>query len=733
MSIAIINFKNCNLTNNIVRAVVPLTPHMARMPLYIDNQPIDIFGCTKNSRGNFDTFEVVFPANLTNTTYNLVSGPPIQQQSLDISQLASYSNFLQSQLILKDQDGTQYILNIADMQSDVIKHGRWIQTTKRWALIPGTKIGVHIYVTARSDDLVRIGLRISNGNIEQDGSGVAGKFYLSKLSLKIAPNFVLKEDFERPYYDIEPNDDGSTTFVLFREAQHVFLKQQGWVREFVFASRNREQEAGLIAAKYDTGFVVDGGQFSWQRNKSFLTQKTVLGKITNDFVNWYGVHGYDGYINNLIADHLIPVQNTIRIGAQDPPRKFFFPAMGSFHPHFDQQEGQVGGDGIIHFDGYTLRVEELQLLTLLAHANIDRHRWYMYSSDGKSMTIQRFAAQFNNLIPWEYVGNAGQDLPYFLAAGSANMGTCPYELTLAHYQKHDFSHLIRITRYLKTLAQFTNDPLYKDELEMAAENCHLQYHEYPHVYNGWSFGADLLTLYNLAHNNPGRGSNILVRSFVWPLDAINANYLFANNQWRSNNLPALRLAVDFLKEASMPTGWVQNHWWPPTTTNINAPYMTAQTFEEEFLDYLRNGLARSVFANKDLPRYFELLQQIIKSTTNTHFGGLPNQHPNGSYSPNRFAGVENLNTHAISIRFNPPAIGGGDESFYGWHQIYVAILAAQELGQDEKVNDLTNRLLLLKELKNEVVSYLMHEAREYWNDHLPNAIGLVGFIQNDDS
>lgn len=295
--------------------------------------------------------------------------------------------------------------------------------------------------------------------------------------------------------------------------------------------------------------------------------------------------------------------------------------------------------------------------------------------------------------------------------GEANTG-------IDQFENIDAQHQCRLNKPREALILLGNDMLAKREQEMMAE-INLLY------LDPYGFLRDLETQVDL---QPGRGG-VLGRGMCWPIEAIMSYYVVAPPRWRNRVLPWIKRMSAVITKSQMPTGWNNrvagnSQTQVIETADLPREYDVAQTFEVEFEDWVKRCLAVALPKSSRIRK--ALNQSIVRSANSFFHTQLYSGSAYRWYIAVGNTGGAPFTQDQLRLDLSSQ----GDEVFHGWFVLNHAIMASRELGIEEGA--FVNAFLTYRETGvslSHKIDILSRLASETWNDHWPQAAGIIRTFQ----
>lgn len=699
-------------STQLVRAVIPC---QGQVDWTIDGVPAQSNVVTRDHDNQADTIELV--ATLPNKAINGLAiyeaQPATEPTPIDLFQGTSLSyriefidSKLRTYLFNPNQTFTQYGSNqCTKTQIGTLNH------------VDGTKLlGVKVIITQYKDQAwSEFDVDISNGLL-------VGDIEFNSLAIIFDDNYVAypMTGSMRPC----SKSEGSKHW-LAKPASYFWRKQGQIQRRFIVAKPLSISRKYL---EYLRAFGTLGFCLDW--TEAFGPTKTGIGLVTGSMKIW----GTDNkqYIGReaqrrLAAQKMSALKSCLEKGIKNENHGVYSVSYGPFHPYHIPMQGAQGGFGILHYSGESLCLEDYVANVCIAHMCAERQNIVMTLPNGNIKTVKDFVEEGNGTIqfdfaPYDFEINGVptyNNLPPF-TIGDANK-------ELKNWPPFDAQHQCRYNKPLQALVFLGNDSIAKHQMEVSAE-INLLYLNIEEQNAGWGGTHNLKGLLKYATLNPRQGG-VLGRAQCWPVDAIMAFHALATPEWRTKNVAWINAMASLIIISQMPTGWNNRvdpdaHSQVSETAKLPMQYDVAQTFEVEFEDWIKRCLAVAISPRDRLRR--GLNKSMIRSAqsffkTNVYDGNaykwyIAVGHNNGdAFMPTELA--YNLTS-------------GNAETFYGWYVLNHAYLAAKEIN-DTSV-DWLSIALSYRQTANSYqnkLEQLSKLASEDWNNHLPQAVGLMASLE----
>ena len=710
--------------SQLVRAVVPIDPKTwsPQGSWFMNGIQAQSEIVTRDASGIPDSIELV--AQVGNLTPNVVNTLTYEFRA-GVPALAAFAfpdlGWFRVECI--DEQNRPYLFRFASSDGEVVKNGQYQRITRFASTLAGNGknlLGVIVLLTQNAkSNLFDFEIFAHNGLV----ANVIGNVYCKSITIYSEAG----HDFYPKACSKRPCGTAISGGYAIATTNYFWPKQAGFTRRFVCAAKTDDFVLSTRQLAYRQ--VFGGTGFATQWPNSFGVAKTRLGAVTNS-TRHYGFDGNTYYgraaIKRQSFEDFLTLRDALNRGDTAEWVGVYSIPYGPFHPFYFAQQGAVSGAGINHYAGWKLCWEELAANYLFAAMNVERQPWNTWRDSGTPKTVDDYAAEGNGVVqfdfaPFDFDING---VPAFRNAGDYNVGSSSREIAV--FQPHDAHHQARFTKPLQALA-CNNDYMAKELLGHAAEVNYLYLNLYPQV-AGWSGGHNLKKMLEVARANQRQGG-LMDRGRCWPVDCIMAYYHVASPQWRARIRPWIEKMTECLILSQMPTGWNNRRLGDGgsqtvVTAALPPQFDVAQTFEVEFEDWIKRCLATGLPS----PNRFRTMlnHSILRSAKSLFTSNLYN----GSTYRWFVAVGDNHGNAFTQDQLQRELSSGGNEIFQGWYILHFALLAAKELKNEE--NNWLDIALTYREsvaspqLKAEQLS---NWASETWNDHMPQAIGLMGELQ----
>jgi len=602
---------------------------------------------------------------------------------------------------------------------DVVKEGRFLTTVRGFKELDngrgGKLFGVHIYLTfVEGDPNLSFDVRVSNANVES----VLGGVYFTDLRVTTESRASIVPRMGSNRIDSVRNGN---VFWICEDAgyHHYFPKQASFHRRLLIV--NREISPDTLAWEKMHGGV--GFSNAWHQKETFGVTKTRIGRYTNAF-EYQNFTGREA-IREKLLDKALDVSAALESGGTNGGHGIYSINFGPFHPIHRENQGGPGGFEIRHYSGYELCSESILVERLRAHMYSERQAWNMYRADGTIKTVDDWAHENNGFVPFDFIPmdfhvNA---IPAFREAGNWNEGDADDGIT--DYRPIDRAHQCRNNKPWQALVYLTNDPLARDELRMAAEVNLLCLHNYPNP-QGWSSFSTLAEIAAVVTENPAQGHTNWRRDQMWQIDSICSYYAIADIETRSHLYAWMKLMTETILKSSMDTGFLSRVNAGQVYDTADMPdYDAAQAFELAFEQHAKMCLYAVAFRGRDSRYGNALLRSVLVAAESLFESDI--------YDGNNYRWfVATARHHGSPLgqdELSRALTTGGNEIFQGWFVLSLAAQAEIGLGRGRRMVRWLNHAKHYRETHSDKVSRLFSWSEQSWNDHLPQAIGLIGMLQ----
>lgn len=483
--------------------------------------------------------------------------------------------------------------------------------------------GVHAYMSVQANESVLlIDVRFNNGADGNDTNtpldDPLSKVYFEDLEIQVPNGWVVLQDGVDPMVGNVYSAGGGKRFPLVRPngdgTMHVMPSQGQFHRRLAIApaaqatlAQQMLDLAGLAFVKKATDGTDELLSWNYPGLARYFPQAHDLPTLDH--------MGLDTLRSGLTAEFQ-ELRAHIVNGSSTGAYPIGFGNMGWAHPYGVSYGGMTGGAEINLYQG--VRTAAARSADGY-HRLMDNHRM---ASDRMPVTLYHKDGQPSRVANWVEAGTDYTYLPFYYFNGKDNGGSDPfgygdastdqvdyvtasglkpaYETDLLNYQAHDTQHLVRYTRNPKALAWLGNDALSKDDVLMAAENFHFEYHEhynsfYKHV-QGTGLLADMLDV----AETPGKGFRI-GRGQGWGIDAANASMAFSmDNAWRAETRDWLALVTETINEGQADcSGFIQSQ---VINQLFSSKYKARQSIEAAILENALLGMRKRAFEGVDASR-----------------------------------------------------------------------------------------------------------------------------------
>jgi hypothetical protein len=545
-----------------------------------------------------------------------------------------------------DVYGNKYVCHPLDGSGSkrLLRHGR-VQSTLRvyQDMVPVSPnsttlphlFGVHAYIsTIRGDDLIGLDLRFHNGHSGNDSSTAMDdpmdRIYFTRIDVTVPDNWFVDQDYEDPFFGAEFGSGGKRTVSLVNPNPDGTLHTMRWQgqmhrRLMLSTSGLRATGAEYLSNGAGQGFCVrgvdpdDGHEYWswWNRGTArYWPQRYQLPSL--DHVGMTGLRNTEKTAFDGLRGHLVNGTNT----ANNYP--ISRGNLGWAHPYGVPYGGMTGGNEVFVFDGVktacTASRWSAQAFKITHRMHTDRMPNVLYDADGSPSSVEDWVVggsyvPFQHYVVPSFSGGVDpfglKSAPQFQIQQVAGTGRKPaYEAELSLFDPHDYQHYIRYTRSAKVLAWLTNDPLARDDLEMAAEMFRLGYHEYDNSQYGsvQQTGLKQDQLETSARGPIGMGFG---RGEAWGIDAAAAAYALGDDAWRGKTLPWFRKVANVLNDGQAAcSGFIQSNVTPK---NLSGLYRTRQMIEQSITENTIQGMRETVFRGAD-NAYADMMRDVLRDS-----------------------------------------------------------------------------------------------------------------------
>ena len=491
--------------------------------------------------------------------------------------------------------------------------------------------GVHAYMGVQANESVLLfDVRFNNGADGNDTTTVLddplSKVYFEDIEIQVPSGWVVLQDGVDPMFGSSYSAGGGKRFPLVRPngdgTMHVMLSQGQFHRRLAIAPAAKATLAQEMLDLTGLAFV----------------KKATDG--TNELLSW----NYPGLARYFPQAHELPtldhmgldtLRSTLRTEYQDlrgylvngtgtGAYPLLFGNLGWAHPYGVAYGGMTGGAEINLYQG--VRTAAARSAEGYHHL-MDNHRMAV---DRMPVTLYHEDGQPSRVANWVEQGTDYTYLPFYYFNGKDNGGSDPfgygeaptfqvdyvtagnlkpaYEADLLGYQAHDTQHLVRFTRTPKALAWLGNDALSKDDLLMAAENFHFEYHEHYNSFYKHIQGTGLLADMQFVAATPGKGFEI-GRGQGWGIDAANASMaLSTDNGWRAETRAWLALVTETINAGQADcSGIIQSQ---VISHLFGSMYKARQSIEQAILENALRGMRKRAFEGVD-PAHSAMIDDVL--------------------------------------------------------------------------------------------------------------------------
>ena len=484
--------------------------------------------------------------------------------------------------------------------------------------------GIKVLLTAQVDRpySLKVDVRIHNGLTDKSNTDL----YYKDITVLIpndSASYSLTPKIKDPYWqDTQLTGDHTLTKIVKPHGGglHYFPERRQIVRSMILTQLGNTSEARAWFNLDGLGVIRDGYNdnnqryYSWQSIPGIFSAGGVLPTLPNN-----------APLNSLCQDQASDFEHYKQwmengwgspdVGNSQYDYYFLAPVMGAFHIHaFDKNGSATGGEEVLPHEGIGTATEGCKAWFYMAdlkhHARIGRQN-YWAKRDGTLPRVDEIkVVDETGLITHEttgYLTHVGvsaktelmnidkpnhpfnfKDAPTFQADYvDANSLIPDYKDLLDSFKPADFQHMIRDFYYLPMLIILTNNPLYKDSLDMLSNKFEFYFNEHPiHVNSANSAyvlndGSSALSYSTLTPNNGRR----FARGF-WGGYALNEAHRFATHDttWRRSNLDWYSFVNKLLDLTIMCSGFFQRINPPHQQPVIGFETMAfAQFYEHTFI------------------------------------------------------------------------------------------------------------------------------------------------------
>jgi len=484
--------------------------------------------------------------------------------------------------------------------------------------------GVHVYLSVvAGEETVLLDVRLNNGPDGRSKADVRddplGRVYFRSIWVANRAGWSLLQQHPDPYWSGEAKALAGTNsgvplvgFPLVRQIgpfkAHVMPQQGQFHRRLALAPAGSEPAARALLDRAGQAFVRRGVDpvsgrplFSWWNRTTarYFPQRFLLPQLEHV--------GLDA-VEAALAKESAGLRTTVEKGAATGFYPLVNGQLGWARPYGVSYGGMAGGDEIHVFDGVrtaaAASVDGYRRMELVHRMQNDRQATALYALDGEPSQVETWVQHGPNgaFVPLTFYMRVLPNEPEPFGYAEADptqaqlvqeLGMQPdYESTLLAYAPVDLQHLIRYTRSAKALAWLGNDPLAKDDLRLQAELFRMTYHPYANAPSGTAQATGMKEDLDFVEDDPGVGFTF-GRGEGWGMDAVNAAFALADDEWRARVRPWCDVLVDLVTDGQAAcSGFVQA---TVSSKMVGGKYRARQAIEQAIVENGLRGMLESVY------------------------------------------------------------------------------------------------------------------------------------------
>ena len=480
--------------------------------------------------------------------------------------------------------------------------------------------GVHAYSSVlKNEDILLLDLRFNNGPDGNSGATTdddpMGDLYFQNIEVQVPSCWVVLQDGYDPMFGTPYNGGGGVRTPIVKPigdgTMHLMLKQGQMHRRLAIAPAGQAARAQALLDQAGLGFVKQATVgttelLSWNYSGVARYFPQAHHLPTLDHI------GLGGLRSTLTAEFQA-LRSHIENGTDEGGYPIVFGNLGWAHPYGVGYGGMTGGAEINLYQGVRTvgarSIDGYRQLMDLHRMYVDRQQAVLYHADGNPSQIEDWLVDTGTFkyVPFYYFNSKQNTGTNYFGYDSAptfqtsyvtsNVLKPAYETNMRSMQSIDTQHLVRYTRNPKALVWLGNDALSKDDLWMAAENFHFEFHE--HYNSQWQHvqGTGLLGKIQEVAANPGRGFDI-GRGQGWGIDAnIAAFTMSRDDAWRTARREWMtEIATVFSDGQADCSGLIQSS---VISHLFGGQYRARQSIEAAILENALRGMRKRVFEGVD--------------------------------------------------------------------------------------------------------------------------------------
>lgn len=580
--------------------------------------------------------------------------------------------------------------------------------------------GVHSYLSVlKNEDILLFDVRFNAGPDGNDPSTTdddpMGDLYFQNIEIQVPSGWVVLQDAYDPMFGNVYNGGGGKRYPIVKPigdgTVHLMRAQRAMHRRLAIAPAAQAARAQVLLDQGGLGFAKEGtlgGQelLSWQYagvaryfpqahylpNLDHLGLSSLRATLTGEFQE------LRGHLENGTGESAYPLV----VGN-----------LGWAHPYGVGYGGMTGGAEIHLFQGVrTLAARSLdgyRRLMDLHRMYVDRGQPVLYHKDGRPTHIVDWLTHeaTYSYVPFFFfnsVQNTGTNHFGYDAAPdfqrdyvSANTLEPAYQADLVGFQPVDTQHLVRYTRNPKALAWIGNDALSKDDLQMAAENFRLEYHEHYNSFYKHVQSSGLLSDIQEVEAHPGVGYSV-GRGQGWGVDVNNAAFaLSRDDSWRVERRSWFETIAQTLSDGQADcSGMIQS---TVISHLFSSKYRARQSIEAAILENAILGMRKRVFEGVNAP-VTAMLDDVLHDS---YYGMIsPMSWPASSPGPYSHLAVSSLDYVPYCSPSQVPS--DGIDGYIDNYQIWSSLAYAYELTENPQFLTMTTKMLPSNDLRGELES-----------------------------
>lgn len=617
---------------------------------YADGQPSIVEVAARLHRDPAKTpgmnTRVVYPVHylVDATGASFQSGVPTQGVPSSIQNLLADPNGV---LVLgTDVFGNPYTALPLGSHAKSYRQGGYLATERGYAvMMPSPAVsgatgtlpsmfGVHAYATKSfGESVLGLDIRLNNGVVGSDTAhqDPIRPLYFQSLKLCVPTGYIAMNSLLGPSWDpvgqpLQWNGKSYMAFSLMKPlaggAMHVIPKQgQMHFRLAITVAGNepRAQAAlDLEGLAFNRAGLDDLGQELWSWWNP-LSANLLQGHVLPSLGFWGATN-----LRTYLANRFTQDKQVFESGVATAVYPWMITMPGRDLAAGIQYGGMTGGTDICQDNGveiaYASSTEGVREAALLHQGNTNRQPWALFNPDGSPICITQLFSGSGSAkqIPFKFFqipeGTAG--LGYFKLNQSANFqetyvannGLKPaYEADLFAFAPHDFQHQIRSLKNLFVLLSFCNDPLAKDDLELAANIGRL---ESPEVWVAGTHAYGVLNALQFGTSHPGLADGHFGRGQGWAAMANAVFFSTADDVWRAHTGAWIDMTIDAADKVRSCIGVL---YASQNSKSVNPSIRMRQHFEQMIWTTALHAFLRNVYENSGSPRESTLRNVIAQS------------------------------------------------------------------------------------------------------------------------